>query len=173
MSPRTVSGLAFRDALALYADAFRDATGGLEHDQCFPDLAVETIRMFASRVRADVLAEALRELAVSGEEPSQANLGRLVARLAVLAKHTEPIEHVWVQQARAFLAEHGRPTGIRFVRGVQSGTYVRDPLGFDVLPDGYAGGPLRINPTVWEIAHALRDAQAKAERDAEDAQVQA
>lgn len=28
-------------------------------------------------------------------------------------------------------------TGWRFVRGTHSGTYVRDPLGMDVVPEGY------------------------------------
>jgi hypothetical protein len=31
-----------------------------------------------------------------------------------------------------------RRTGIRFVRGTQSGTYVRDPDGTDLLPAGYS-----------------------------------
>ena len=34
-------------------------------------------------------------------------------------------------------AGSGRRTGIRFVRGSHSGTYVRDPEGTDMLPPGY------------------------------------
>ena len=31
-----------------------------------------------------------------------------------------------------------RRTGIRFIRGTHSGTYIRDPEGTDLLPAGYS-----------------------------------
>ncbi|MDH4178396.1 MAG: hypothetical protein OEW31_05000 [Thermoleophilia bacterium] len=49
---------------------------------------------------------------------------------------------VGVGDVRDYVAGHiraggERRTGYRFVRGTQSGRYVRDPGGTDVLPAGY------------------------------------
>jgi hypothetical protein len=38
-------------------------------------------------------------------------------------------------------ADGQRRTGIRFVRGTHSGTYIRDPEGTDVVPAGYEEPP--------------------------------
>jgi hypothetical protein len=53
---------------------------------------------------------------------------------------------VRVEEVRDYLrgnirAGSGRRTGIRFVRGTQSGSYVRDPEGTDLLPPGYEEPP--------------------------------
>ena len=53
---------------------------------------------------------------------------------------------VRVEEIRDYLrgnirAGTGRRTGIRFVRGSQSGSYVRDPEGTDLLPPGYEEPP--------------------------------
>ena len=53
---------------------------------------------------------------------------------------------VRVEEIRDYLrgnirAGTGRRTGIRFVRGSQSGSYIRDPEGTDMLPPGYEEPP--------------------------------
>jgi hypothetical protein len=47
----------------------------------------------------------------------------------------------WIRRCAAGISAHGdgkRITGHRWVRGTHSGTFVRDPLGRDELPKGYA-----------------------------------
>ena len=53
---------------------------------------------------------------------------------------------VRVEEIRDYLrgnirAGAGRRTGIRFVRDTQSGRYIRDPEGTDMLPPGYEEPP--------------------------------
>ena len=59
-----------------------------------------------------------------------------------------------LQAAREWIAQHGRPTGVKFVHGSHSGMYVLDPLGHDRLPyDQALPGVFR--PTLLDVAVAL------------------
>lgn len=55
--------------------------------------------------------------------------------------------------AKAWIDEHGWPTGARFVHGLHSGSYVYDPLGTEPLPIGY-DWPYR-RPSFDDVTRAL------------------
>lgn len=62
--------------------------------------------------------------------------------------------------ARAYVAQHGWPTGTSWVRGSHSGAYVRDPLGHDKPPYAVPWP----SPSLAEIEGALEDDGGGAER---------
>jgi hypothetical protein len=57
-----------------------------------------------------------------------------------------------VDELKAYIAQHGYPTGTRFARNISSGTYVRDPLGHDRAPYDVPWSM----PTHDEVREALR-----------------
>lgn len=71
------------------------------------------------------------------------NLRMIEAELAkAIEEQLAELLHIRVSDLRDYLhgnirAGAARRTGITFVRGTHSGSYVRDPEGTDLLPAGY------------------------------------
>jgi len=101
----------------------------------------------------DLVKEAIERVVRDGISPSKFH--EILWQVQVDAKGTKKEDR---DAIRDFLAGHNGfwPTGARFVRGTHSGTYVFDPLGYDVLPRGYDHGGTIRSPTRQDVLTAIR-----------------
>lgn len=128
-----------RDLVGLWVDTVEAASGHRPPKQTVGRMA-KVIKDLLETHPADLVGRALVVAAEEGRSP--AAVPDLMLR--VQTQGTKAKLREWV-------ATKGWPTGTRFKRGEQSGTYVPDPLGYDRAPYRVPWGA----PTRDELQRAL------------------
>lgn len=128
-----------RDLLAAWIDCVKTVSGYPPPKQTVGRMAKQ-IKDLLETHPVQLLRDALEAAAQQGTAP--AGMPDLVLRIQ--SGREQSYVREWVR-------ENGWPTGSRFKRGEQGGTYVRDPLGYDRPPYHVPWSP----PTRSELLSAL------------------
>lgn len=135
------------DPVKLYIDTYRSLHGFAPPKDVSRRVGAESNKLTREGIPDEAIEFGIKRLAERGGQPNQ-----LPVFAAEGGARTSPHGRA-TEALRAFLELHdGRwPTGARFVRGTHSGTFMRDPLGYDRAPPGFAIE----RPTREEIVRAL------------------
>jgi hypothetical protein len=139
---------------AHYVDSVRER-GATPDPRDIGHLAREAKRLLDEGRSPERIEEAITQLVRAGSRPHALGSYTTQAELRH-ARKVDPQTEL-DRRFRAFLDEHGWPTGASWTRGAHGGSYVYDPLGTEKLPPGYEGWP-HGRPTAAQIKEALAEA---------------